>query len=547
LERARALWGGFGIGEAVARAARLRPHAHALTVASPLDLRGFEGREWTTQDVARFVEQASAALELRCGVKEGQRVAVCAGNSVAQPLLCLAAMRLGAQAVPLNHQMKADELRYIIEDCGAQTLIADGRLWEEVARPALEGEGLGGCLERVLVTGPAPQVGEARGVRVQALWGELGGRLPALPARASGDEVCGIFYTSGTTGFPKGAMLTGESLLSGMAWALAIPGGGPRSLLCALPMAHIMGFATFLGAILGGARLVYLDRFKAREVSDWLASGEVDAFLGVPSMYQMLEADGALGRDLRGVKVFASAADVMPGGLIARFKAAGSLLGLGPARVPAVFVEAYGSVELGGAAMLRVSPPWVSPDEGGFVGWPLPGVKVEVRDEAGAALPEGQVGELWVQAGGVLRGYWGKEEATRETVQGGWLKTGDLASKERLGVVRFAGREKDVIKSGGYSVFPAELEAKLLEHPEVARAVVFGVEHPQKRFVPAAAVCLRPGARASEEELQGWIGARVARYKVPARVFVVEPEALPQGATGKVLKRQLQERYKGHA
>jgi acyl-CoA synthetase (AMP-forming)/AMP-acid ligase II len=212
---------------------------------------------------------------------------------------------------------------------------------------------------------------------------------------------------------------------------------------------------------------------------------------------------------------------------------------LGGKGIPALFVEAYGSVELSGAAMVRISPPFLHPTQGGFVGWPLPGYSVRIVDDAGVEVSPGVVGELLMKGPGVLRGYHGRDEATGATVQEGWLRTGDMASRGRTGAVSFAGRQKDVIKSGGYSVFPAEIETKLLEHPEVTKAAVVGVSHPTKGQVPVAVICLEPGSDVEPDHIREWIAAKVARYKAPRRVVVIDEADLPYGPTGKILKRVL--------
>lgn len=541
LERARVLVQGVSVAEVTDRVAMLRGRETALEVLKPLDLEGFSQKRWTYRDLADFVSRASAVLELYAGVQRGDRVALCTSNTLDQPLFSLAAMRSGAVAVPLNHQLSVGEIRYILEDCGASVLVVDPRIWSEVVEPGLASGALGEGLECVLVTGQCEEPAHLLARRVWPLMGGVGGGAPA--SRMGRDETCAIFYTSGTTGFPKGAMLTSDGLLRTHGFFLGVPGGGPRCVLSALPMAHIMGFSFFLGAVCGGARLVYMERFRAAAVLDVLEQGGVDLFIGVPSMYQMMEEAGAGGRDLSGVRVFVSSADVMPGALMKRFKAAGELVGRGRRRVPALFVEVYGSVELAGAAMVRVSLPWQDPSGGGFVGWPLPGVSVEIRDEAGRVCERGEVGEMWITSRGVLKGYLGREEATRSAVQNGWLRTGDLATRLAGRAVRFVGREKNVIKCGGYSVFPAEIETRLLEHPDVRKAAVVGVDHATKNKAPLAVVVLEEGAKATEEEVLAWIRAEVAKYKRPERVVAILAEEMPYGSTGKILKRELRERW----
>ncbi len=528
-----ALLKGVTLADAADRLATVRGDDVAVTLGQPIDAGG--GTVWTYADLGRFVQRACAALRAR-GVTPGHRVVICTSNGLDMPLYCLAAARAGAVAIPLNHKLSADELRYILDDSGARACVIDAAVYGRVvARDAARFDGI------VFHLAARPGKCEVPG---PTLWQTMDTATVGAPFKPDPDDVAAIFYTSGTTGFPKGAMLTGRGLLSRFVPLLARPVFVPRTLLCALPMAHIMGFVTLLASLFSGTHVVYLARFRADEVTRWLASGRVDAFLGVPSMYQMLEEAGALERDLTAVRVFASAADVMPGELMGRFKDAGRLIKLPGGRgVPALFVEAYGSVELSGAAMLRVSPPFLSPAQGGFVGWPLPGYSVRIVDEHGEEAARGQVGELMITGPGVLHGYHGREEATRDTIRDGWLRTGDLASRGRARTVQFVGRHKDVIKSGGYSVFPAEIETKLLQHPAVSKAAVVGVAHATKRSVPVAVVCLEPGSELAAEELRDWISERVARYKAPHAMYIIGEDEMPYGATGKILKRQLAERF----
>lgn len=534
-----AVWRGVTLADAADRLAQVRRCDLAVTLDLPLELDGYRAREWSYADLGRFVGEASAGLKAR-GMRPGDRVVVCTSNGLDMPLYCLAVARAGGVAVPLNHKLSADELQYILDDSGARACVMDAPVYERVVAPA------GDRFANVIFHLACPSGGCTRGGTT--LWEDMATVVVGPPHKADPDAVAAIFYTSGTTGFPKGAMLTGEGLLSRFVPLLTRPVFVPDTMLCALPMAHIMGFVTLLACLFSGTRVVYLPRFRADEVTRWLASGQVDAFLGVPSMYQMLEEAGALERDLTGVKVFASAADVMPGELMQRFKNAGRLLRLPRGRgVPAVFVEAYGSVELSGAAMLRVSAPFLSPMEGGFVGWPLPGYSVRIVDERGVERKTGEVGELLISGPGVLHGYHGRDDATRDTIDDGWLRTGDLAARGRARSVRFVGRHKDVIKSGGYSVFPSEIETRLLQHEGVAKVAVIGVSHPTLRAVPVAIVCLEPGADVDAESLRDWISTRVARYKAPRKVFVIDETQMPYGATGKILKRELVDRFQNAA
>ncbi len=499
---------------------------------------------WSYRRLHAFVAAAAEALR-RAGVQAGERVAICTDNTLEMPLLVLAALRVGAVAVPLNQQLRAEEIRFVLQDCAATTLIADDGVADEV-EAALAQRGEGAALRCVRW---APGSAAAAADPAQALEVRLGDAAWSRPARVAPGDSDAIFYTSGTTRFPQGARLSSASLLAAFTPLALLPLWPRYSVVHALPTAHIMGFAAFLGFLLGAAEIHHLPRFDAHRVLDLLEGEAIDGFLGVPTMYKLLLEAGAESRDLRSVRVFASAADVMPGPLIERFKRLGRLFGRRGGEVPAAFVEIYGSVELSGAALARVSLPGLTPAAGGFVGVPLPGYRARVVDPQGRDLPPGAEGELLVQGPGVFQGYHGRSADTDATLtrdrRGPWLRTGDLAARTPLGFIRFVGREKDVIKVGGYSVFPAEIEARLQEHPHVAQAAVVGLPHPAHGAVPVAFVCLRAQApRLTDEALHAWITERVARYKAPRRVVLLEHDQMPYGATGKITRRDLQARYR---
>jgi acyl-CoA synthetase (AMP-forming)/AMP-acid ligase II len=202
------------------------------------------------------------------------------------------------------------------------------------------------------------------------------------------------------------------------------------------------------------------------------------------------------------------------------------------------FVDGYGMVELAGGVAVKVSPPGIPLRLAGLLGIPLPRYRMREVDEEGDRVSGGEVGELIVRGPGVMRGYHRQHHATGEAITpDGWLRTGDLARRRPLGLIEFVGRKKDVIKHGGYSVFPAEVEEVLSQHPDVAEAAVLGLTDDRKGQVPAAVVRLHPGATLSEEELRAWSGERLADYKVPVRV--VFEDNLPRTGNEKIQKNEL--------
>jgi acyl-CoA synthetase (AMP-forming)/AMP-acid ligase II len=263
-------------------------------------------------------------------------------------------------------------------------------------------------------------------------------------------------------------------------------------------------------------------------------------FVGVPAMYRMLEEAGAADRDLTSVRLWISGADAMPADLARRFKGYGASVTLplvGPVG-EAAFAEGYGMVEVAGGVATKVSPPMLDLGLGDSLGVPLPGYRFKVVDDDGQPVRPGQEGELLIKGPGLLRGYWGSPDATGDLLtEDGWLRTGDVVRRGLMGTALFAGRKKDVILNGGYTVYAREVEAVLEEHDAVREAAVVGLPDDRTGEVPVAAVRLEPGSATTADELRAWADARLASYKVPRRVVVVEE--LPRTGTQKVRRQEL--------
>ena len=456
---------------------------------------GDEPLALTYRQAAATVARWSAVIA--ASTTPGDRVVVALPNSYRLLLACAAAARAGAVPVPVNDRMRADEVDHVVADSGAALVVRD----------AAELEG-GAAVVR-----------------------------PPVPATAT--DLAALFYTSGTTGKPKGARLTNRALVGQLGSGALWPAGLRRDeAVVALPVAHIMGFAALAGFAVAGIPVCFLPRFSAATVLDTIEGRRSTIFIGVPAMYRMMLEAGAEQRDLGSIRVWASGADVMPPGLARRFQRMGgsvTLPGTDRSVGEALFVEGYGMVEVGGAVATRFSPPFLPLPLGDALGVTLPGYRTRVVDDDGADVAPGTVGELWVSGPGVLDGYHGNPEASAAAVTpDGWLRTGDLARRGPLGLLVFAGRKKDVIKNGGYSVFAVEVEASMTAHPDVLEAAVIGLPDERAGEVPAAAVRLRPGATTTPEELVSWAAGAMAPYKAPRRVVVVDD--LPRTGTTKVQK-----------
>jgi acyl-CoA synthetase (AMP-forming)/AMP-acid ligase II len=468
-------------------------HGDRRMVAEPTS-----GRELSYRQGAELVSQWSAGVAGR--VARGDRVVVALPGGYDQFLACLAVARAGALPVPVNAQMSPAEVRHVESD----------------ARAA------------VTLRSVADLASTVRSIDAVA---------------AEPGDVAALFYTSGTTGRPKGAMLTHRALVGALGPMSAVPDLPIGDAVAALPVAHIMGFVTYLGLALAGVPAVSFERFRPLEVLDAIEGRRAAVFVGVPTMYRMLLEAGADERDLSSVRLWISGADVMPPDLRRRFQRFGATVTLplvGPLG-EAAFVEGYGMVEVGGAVAVKVAAP--GPSLGGdSVGFRIPGYRFRVVDEHGRGVRLGAVGELLLKGPGVLRGYWGAPEATAAVLDDdGWLHTGDLVRRGPLGTIVFQGRSKLVIKSGGYSVYPREIEEVLEEHPDVVEAAAVGVDDPKLGEIPVAAVRLRPGARVSGTKLVAWAGERLSAYKAPRQVKVVRD--LPRTGTEKVQADRVRELF----
>jgi len=473
---------------------------HGDAVAVTEELPDGTVRVLTFAHIATTVGKWSAAIAARS--EPGQPVVVATPNGVDQLLVCLAASRVGRLPAPVNAQMAPAEVDHVIADCGATLVVRSGA---ELSR------------------GPGAR-----------------SKVPDA-ARPGPGDVAALFYTSGTTGSPKGAELTHRALVGQLSSAALVPPVlGGHEILLSLPVAHIMGFVALLAPLVLGAPVYFIDRFSPTRVLEVIEQRRVAAFMGVPAMYRMMLEAGAADRDLTSVRAWMSGADVMPTELARAFKSMGASVTvplLGPLG-EATFLEGYGMVEVGGGVAAKVSPPYLPLGLGDSLGVPLPGWHMRVVDGEGQPVGPGRVGELQLKGPGVLKGYWGDEESSAAVLTvDGWLRTGDMVRAGAFGTVLFHGRSKHVVKSGGYSVYPIEVEADLEEHPDVIEAAVVGVPHEKLGEMTVAAVRLRPGAKVSAEALVRWAEERMAHYKAPRRIVIVDD--LPRTGTRKVQRDKL--------
>jgi malonyl-CoA/methylmalonyl-CoA synthetase len=464
----------------------------------------------------RSARAANALVAL--GVKPGDRVAAQIEKSTDVIVLAVACLRTGAVLLPLNTAYTLAELEYFLSDAEpALTLCRPDSL--EPVRELTRKLGLRGV--------------ESLGVKRD---GTFAAAIAAAPPefetipRASG-ELAAILYTSGTTGRSKGAMLTHENLSSNAltlidCWRFA----AADRLIHALPVFHTHGlFVAVNVALLSGATMIFMAKFDPDAVI--AALPEATAMMGVPTFYTRLLDDPGLSREAcANMRLFVSGSAP----LLAETHAAWRK------RTGFAILERYGMTETN----MITSNPYDGERRAGTVGFALPGVSVRIADlESGAPIPAGEVGVIEVKGPNVFSGYWRMPEKTAQEFRAdGYFITGDLGRVDSDGYIHIVGRAKDLVISGGFNVYPKEVEAEIDAIEGVLESAVFGVAHADFGEGVTAAVVPRPGAALSEEAILSALGPRLAKFKAPKRVILVD--ALPRNAMGKVQKAALREAYK---
>jgi long-chain acyl-CoA synthetase len=474
-----------------------------------------------------------AFLREAISLRPGQPVAIYRSNDRRCFHWFLAIIRAGGIAVPLNPQLSLTEVRRILADSGTDILVTDRVVFE---RNIGDREALN---VRTWIQADDEKETLEGFFRITS----TNTRFP--PVIADPAATIAIFHTSGTSGFPKGAALSSNALLG--ARASTVLSGiflGSRDLaLVALPWSHVMAVSIALYGLMAGIRGCFLDRFDVNAALDLAERFRITAFVGVPAMFARIVNANPEPDRLASVRVWLSASDHLPTQVRQRLRQFGALFRLpGGLRIPPVLLNGYGMVELGGLAMMGIELPLL-PGSGSLC-VPVPPFHVRVVDENGGTLPAGVPGECQIRRRGLTPHYWKDESDAQGILTGdGWLRTGDLAVRNRLGFIRLVGRAKDVIKAGGYSIYMRELEEAILAHPAVARAVAFGLPHSEKGEIPAAAVELNPGSSSNEGDLLSWCRGNLAAYKAPRHIWILAPGELPQNHTGKFLRRVLRERF----
>jgi long-chain acyl-CoA synthetase len=454
--------------------------------------------------------QHVAGLLASKGIEPGDRVGVMLPNVPHFAVLYYGILRAGAVVVPMNPLLKQREVAYYLGNSGAKLIF----VWELFAAEAKAGAEEAGA--EPIVVEPEGFIG-------------LVGSAPAVAGvvdRAP-DDTAVILYTSGTTGQPKGAELTHANLDRNIDVCVTdIESLTPDDVMFGgLPLFHVFGQTCGLnGAIKAGACLTLLPRFDAQKALEVLARDKVTVFGGVPTMFVALVHHPDHGDyDLSTLRLCVSGGAAMP------------------VEVMNAFEKEFGCVVLEGYGLSETSPVasfnFADERRPGSVGKPIPGVEFRIVDDADNDVPDGEPGEIVIRGHNVMKGYWNKPEETANAIREGWFHTGDVGKRDADGFYYIVDRKKEMIIRGGYNVYPREIEEVLYEHPAVAEAAVIGVPHPELGEEIAAVLALKPGRSASPEELRDYVKSKVAAYKYPRTVKIVDE--LPKGPTGKILKREI--------
>jgi long-chain acyl-CoA synthetase len=499
-ERPKSIWA------MVADAALKNPEGEALVCGD---------RRLSWREVVQQSADVAAGLR-KLGLKQGDRVALLLGNRIEFPLLLFAAAHLGAVTVLLGTRQQKPEIAHVLTDCGAVLLIHEATLADRLPDSA----DVPDLKHRISLdsTGGA--------------FADLADHTPLQEAAEVGEEdTAMILYTSGTTGRPKGAMLAHCNIIhSAMVYEACMELTAADRSIAAVPLAHVTGVvANIMSMVVCAGTLIIVAEFKAAEYLKIAARERVTQTVMVPAMYNLclLQADFD-SYDLSAWRIGGFGGAPMPIATIEKLAA----------KIPGLkLINAYGSTET--TSPSTIMPPELTAEHIDSVGLPCPGAEIIVVDPDGRELPRGEIGEIWIRSGSVIRGYWNNPKATSESFTGGFWHSGDLGSIDANNFVRVFDRQKDMINRGGLKIYSAEVESVLAGHADVVESAIIATPCPVLGERVHAVIVTR-GGDVSTEALRAWCAERLSDYKVPETMTLIT-EPLPRNANGKVMKKQLRE------
>ncbi len=502
----------------------------------------YEDERFTFEQHWRAAATVGRVLVEQFGVKKGDRVAIAMRNFPEWPMAFFGATAIGAIVVPLNAWWTGDELEYGLEDSSSSVLFCDG---ERAARIAPHLEKLRDLRHVVVARADEPVLPEHH--RFEDLIGQPGPEASFPDVPLAPDDDATIFYTSGTTGRPKGALGTHHNICGNV---VALAYGNVRTLLrsgealpnpseprpqaaqlLSVPLFHATGcHAVLCGNVAFGGKLVMMFKWDPARALELIERERITSFGGVPAMvWQVLEHPDFSTRDLSSVQSVGYGGAPAAPELVRRIREAF------PKSSPG---QGYGLTETSSVTTLIGGADYLShPDS---IGAPVAAVEIRICDESGSEVPIGEIGEVWINGPNVVKGYWRKPEATAESFPGGWLRSGDVGRVDGDGFVYLIDRAKDMLIRAGENVYCVEVESALYEHPAVMDAAVVGIPHRVLGEEVGAVVQVVAGKSVTERELQDHVASKLAAFKVPSKIELRD-EPLPRNANGKILKRQLKD------
>lgn len=495
--------------ELLANAAAAHPNELALTCET-------ERLNW--QQLYDLVSRMAQGMQVQ-GIRPGDRVALLLGNCIELVIALFAAARIGAISVPMNVREQVPGITYMLNRCGAKLLIHESEETCHLPKLSATPE-----LRWRWQIGPEPLA------RDSSTWSSHIAEKPSSVISVNEQDTAVILYTSGTTGRPKGAMLTHLGIVhSSMHFATAMKLGSQDCTIAAVPLSHVTGLVALVTTFtLCCGKLVIQREFKADKFLRLAIAENMTHSLMVPAMYKLCLLDRSFESDaLTHWRIGGYGGASMPLAIIKELAI----------RLPALeLMNCYGATETTSPATLIPRGDRSHPDS---VGKALPCAKICVMDDDGRELPSGETGEIWIKGPMVVPGYWDNPQASGDAIVGGWWRSGDLGSIDAQGYVRVFDRKKDMINRGGYKIYSLEVENVLYEHPAVREAAVVPRPCPILGERVHAWVSLRESA--NEKELKEHCAARLADYKVPES-FTILTTPLPRNANGKLLKREMHDR-----
>ena len=472
----------------------------------------FDETQITYKELNSIVNRLANGL-IKLGCKKGEIVSIDLPSIPELAISYFSAMKIGCIANVINVMLKADEVRYILNDAGSVALITDQ---EHVDMASKIRSGLPKLKHVIIVDGETqrPDI-----ISYKELLEKSSDKLKI--ADCDKYEMANLLYTSGTTGFPKGVMLSHLNVIDNIVNFAKIHYTKDDILMIGAPMFHCWALINGISSIIhAGGTAIVIKRFQVEKVLEMIEKYQPTIFQGVPTMFNyMLKSPEIEKRDIRSLQFVLSAAASMPEELIKQLKE----------RFNIEYAEAYGLTEV---SPVITTAPWQKTRYGscGYA----------IVDDKGNELKPGEVGELWARGTAVMLGYLNKPEATKEAITpNGWFKTGDIAKMDENGYVYIVDRKKDMINVAGFKVYPREVEEVLYTHPKIADAAVVGIPDEVKGEVPKVFIVLKPGEAATEKEIIDYVREKIAVYKAPRSVEFVKE--IPRSPSGKILRRLLRE------